>query len=131
MIWTCMDSFNGLTSFLARYLLAGTLFGFGSNQAKICSRSLKLPSDQLYLAFKVNISSMKRNTVQCFGHPLDHSYIFSSADFLTFSKFGKPLALAANTSALVWRNNWLRKSPSSNSSSLLSLSMGLSSTSSL
>jgi len=50
--------------------------------------------------------------VQCFGHPFDRSYIFYSADFLTILKFGNPLALAANTSALVWRNNWLKKSPS-------------------
>ena len=82
---------NGLTSIFALYVLAGTLFGFGSNQAKIRSRSLKLPYDQLCLAFRVNSSKMKRRMVRCFWHPLDCSYTFSSADFLTFSKFGNPL----------------------------------------
>jgi hypothetical protein len=54
---------NGLTSFFTRYVLAGILLDFGSNQAKIRRGSLKLPSDQLCLAFRVNSSSMKRRTI--------------------------------------------------------------------
>ena len=96
---------NELTSFFARYVLVRTLFGFGSNQPKIRSWLLKLPSDQLYLAFKVNSSSMKRSTVQCLGHPIDRSYTLSSVDFLTVSKFIYLLALPTNSPALVWRNN--------------------------
>jgi hypothetical protein len=72
---------NGLTSFFARYVLAGTLFGFGSTQAKTHGRSLKLPSDHPCLAFRINSSSMKWSTVQCFGCPFDRSYTFSSAIF--------------------------------------------------
>ena len=69
---------NGLTSFFARYVFAGTLFGFGSKQPKIRSRSLKLPSDQPCLAFRINSSITKQSTVQCFGYPFDRSYIYFS-----------------------------------------------------
>jgi len=57
-------------------VLKGTLFSFGSNQADICWRSLKLLPDKLCLVFKVHNSIMKRST--SVRHPLPLIYIFFS-----------------------------------------------------
>jgi hypothetical protein len=122
MIRTCMNSFHihrkRTDKLLCSIGVGGYFIWLWKQQANICRRSLKLLPDQLCLAFRDNISSMKRSTVQYFRHPFDRLYVFFSDDFFTVSKFANPFALSTNSSALVWRNNWLRKSPLSSSLSL-------------
>jgi len=68
MVRAYMDFFstpivNGLITFFAWYVLAGTKFGYGSTHDRRRNRSLKLQSDQPYLAFRMSSSSTKWSNV--------------------------------------------------------------------
>jgi hypothetical protein len=77
---------NGLMTFFVWYVLAGTEFGCGSTHDRRCNISLKLQSDQSYLAFRMSSSSTKRSNVQCVGHPFLTPYTISFDAFVTLSK---------------------------------------------
>jgi hypothetical protein len=54
---------NALITFFALYMFAGTEFCCGNNYDKRHNRTLKLWSDQPYLAFRMSNSSAKYTTV--------------------------------------------------------------------
>ena len=81
---------NGLMTFFAWYMLKGTEFGCGSTNDRRRNRSLKLQSDQPYLAFWISSSSTKHSKVQCVGQPFSTPY---TASFDAFSPFQKNLDL--------------------------------------
>ena len=60
---------SGLISFFAWYVLVGSKFGLGSTIANRVNRSLKLLSDQPYLAFKISMSSTKHSNDQLSQNP--------------------------------------------------------------
>ena len=89
---------NGLMPFFAWYVLAGTEFGCGSTHDRRHNRSLKLQSDQPYLAFRMSSSSTKRSNIQCVGQPFSTPYTVSFDAFVTLSKFSKPFGLFSKIS---------------------------------
>ena len=74
---------NGLITFFAWYVLVRTEFGYGSNHDRRRNRSLKLQSDQPYLAFRISSSSTKCSNVQCVGQSFSTPYIASFDAFFT------------------------------------------------
>jgi hypothetical protein len=81
-VWIFSTSImSGLISFFAYYVLAGTLFSFGSNSAIILKNTLKPASDILYLAFNIYSFSTHRSIVNSLAQLLDSSYKCSFVAF--------------------------------------------------